>query len=467
MAAPAAPALDRAAAEHARVVDHWTPARRVAAIPRDFVLDARGQAYLRKADGTLSPYGRIVAESAAAAAPNAGPPGSGDVAGPSVTNFDPGAGASIGASYAFKATVKDPSGIRSVSFKIQKSGSATQSFNASTSGGDLWSVSLSGFTDGSWQWWVVAKDKAGNTTTTSPVAFAVSLSGGGGGGGSGNVVVNQAWTTPGALQRAAGRIYFEMPANARRTKWNGYVCSGTVVSDGNTANRSIILTAAHCVYDDANKAFARNVLFIPDQDGTTGAGTDRTCSNDPIGCWTTWFGVVDAEYTTRTFPDNSQWDYAHYVVKDTGAHTAGLNSASDTLDLATTPLSISYSAPAVDLAGSAADYTHALGYSYSDDPNFMYCAEDMTTEGAVNWWLPSCGISGGSSGGPWVQNMTNGTGPIVSVNSWGYTSSPGMAGPKLNTSAPSTASCVMAAAKTGSVAANAAAGDAGIKASCP
>ena len=93
------------------------------------------------------------------------------------------------------------------------------------------------------------------------------------------------------------------------------------------------------------------------------------------------------------------------------------------------------------------DFTHALGYSYSDDPNLMYCAEDMTTEGAVNWWLPSCALSGGSSGGPWVQPMdeNSGRGPIISVNSWGYTTSPGMAGPNLiNTSA----SCLFEQAKS-------------------
>jgi len=30
-----------------------------------------------------------------------------------------------------------------------------------------------------------------------------------------------------------------------------------------------------------------------------------------------------------------------------------------------------------------------------------------------------------------VQPMSGGTGPIISVNSWGYTNQPGMAGPKL------------------------------------
>ena len=89
--------------------------------------------------------------------------------------------------------------------------------------------------------------------------------------------------------------------------------------------------------------------------------------------------------------------------------------------------------------------THALGYSYSEDPNFMYCAEALGTEGADNWWLSQCGLSGGSSGGPWLQPVSAGAGPIVSVNSWGYTNQPGMAGPKLSGSS---AGCLFDKAKT-------------------
>jgi hypothetical protein len=190
----------------------------------------------------------------------------------------------------------------------------------------------------------------------------------------------------------------------------------------------LILTAAHCVYDDANKAFARNVIFIPNQDETSGAGTDRDCSNDPLGCWTTRFGVVDKNWTTSTFPGNIPWDYAFYVVDDVGSHTSGLTSPSTILDAAAKTLAVSFNAP------SSGQVAHALGYSYSDDPNFMYCAEalDAVSEAPANWWLGSCGLSGGSSGGPWVQPLTNGTGPQFSVNSWGYSSTPGMAGPKLN-----------------------------------
>jgi hypothetical protein len=216
-----------------------------------------------------------------------------------------------------------------------------------------------------------------------------------------------------------------MPGNARRTRWVGYVCSGTVVADG-MSDRSIVLTAAHCVYDDANKAFARNVLFIPNQDETRGTGTDLDCSNDPLGCWVPSFGAVDDEYTTRTFPDNDAWVYAYYVVNDSGAHQ-GAPASSDALDVAAPGVGITFSPPTVGA------YTYALGYSYSEDPKFMYCAEGLgTINGNVNWWLGSCGLSGGSSGGPWIQNMKQGTGDVTSVNSWGYTNQPGMAGPKLS-----------------------------------
>jgi hypothetical protein len=123
------------------------------------------------------------------------------------------------------------------------------------------------------------------------------------------------------------------------------------------------------------------------------------------------------------------------VVNDSGAHE-GAPSSSDSLEAAAGALPISFGEPYADDGEDTAtspDFTHALGYSYSEDPKLMYCAEQMTTEGSANWWLPSCELSGGSSGGPWVQPMdvASGNGPVISVNSWGYTTSPGMAGPKL------------------------------------
>jgi len=421
-------------AEKARVINHWTPERINKAIPRDLVIDSRGLGYLRKVDGSLEAYGRSAK------------PGGGDSTAPAISNLSPSDGTTIGSEQTFSAVITDLSGIKSVSFVVTyPNGTTTQSFTPIFIGSDTWSTDLSGFTDGSWNWHAVAKDKGskgGNTATSASSSFTVDtgIGAGGGGGSADHIVTNAAWLDEGIILTAAGRIYFEMPANAKRKgPWNGYVCSGTVTTD-ETSGRSIIITASHCVYDDANKAFARNVLFIPNQDGTSGSGTDTNCSNDPIGCWVASFGVVDLNWATNTFPNNIAWDYAFYVVSDTGSHSAGASASSDSLDVAAGSLPVNFTTPSVDdgdPSATSADFTHGLGYSYSEDPSFMYCAEDMTSEGTVNWWLANCGLSGGASGGPWVQPINElGTGPIISVNSWGYTESPGMAGPKLaNTSA--------------------------------
>jgi len=474
--------LHKMDADKARVIDHWTQQRIKDAIPRDLVMDARGLGYLRKPDSTLLPYGHeILAEpELKSAIPFARSPSTGgeDITPPLISNMDPGAGEVIGSSHIFSATVTDASGIKSVSFVIQyPDGITSQSFSARQgSNTDIWSVNLQGFTDGAWSWWVVAKDAAGrggNSATSQIIAFNVDTAGSGGGSGSGggatDTISSAAWTAGGTIQTAAGRIYFEMPANAKRKGlWNGYVCSGTVIDD-QTAGRSVILTAAHCVYDDVNKAFARNVLFIPNQAGTSGSGTDLDCTNDPLGCWTPSYGVVDINWTNATFPDNIPWDYAYYVVDDSGAH-AGAFSASDALDQAAGALPVSFLQPYVDdgvVGDNSVDYTHALGYSYSDDPKLMYCADDMTTVGPDNWWLPGCGLSGGSSGGGWVQPMdvSTGAGPVISVNSWGYTTSPGMAGPKLFNSS---ASCLfVGSTSTDWLSVSPADGEAGIAETCP
>jgi hypothetical protein len=59
--------------------------------------------------------------------------------------------------------------------------------------------------------------------------------------------------------------------------------------------------------------------------------------------------------------------------------------------------------------------------------------------------------------------VSTGNGPVISVNSWGYTDRPGMAGPKLSGTS---ASCVFAHAQSSALG-TWPDGDAGVKASCP
>jgi len=58
------------------------------------------------------------------------------------------------------------------------------------------------------------------------------------------------------------------------------------------------------------------------------------------------------------------------------------------------------------------------------------------------------------------MDVATGNGPVISVNSWGYTTSPGMAGPMLDTTR---ASCLFGEAKALAVPENATVdGDAGV-----
>ena len=436
-------------AKNQQIIDHWTPARMKQAIPRQLVIASNGLGYLKKPDGSLQPHGhnRLVEVTRTSQQPQAKPgTGGGDNEGPSVSLIEPGDGATIGGSQRFAATVADPSGVRSANLVVGFPDGSSQSFTMANSSGDTWENTISGFTTSSgWSWHVEATDATkgkGNSTASPDYAFDVDTATEPP-PPTGDVVTNSHWSDGGAVQQRVGRIYFEMPTNPRHKRWAGYVCSGTVTTDG-TTGRSVIITAAHCAYDDANGAFARNVLFIPNQDETTGTGTDSNCSNDPLGCWTPSFSVVDTNWTTSTFPDNIPWDYAYYVVSDSGAHSG--NGVGGSLEGVVGGLSINFNTPDVDSGTTSADsdYTHGIGYSYVDDPNLMYCAENMTTEGAFNWWLANCGLSGGSSGGPWIQPMANGQGPIISVNSWGYGDEPGMAGPFLDVTS---AACLYADAK--------------------
>jgi hypothetical protein len=192
-------------------------------------------------------------------------------------------------------------------------------------------------------------------------------------------VADDAWTAGGIVQTAVGRILFGMGGAY-------YVCTGTAVRDTAT-DRSIILTAAHCVYDDTNKVFATNVLFIPNQDATTGTKTDFSCTNDPLGCWTASFGVVDTKWASQTWDANIPADFAYYVVSNTGANSGSM-AVPEALDQAVSPLSI-------DFANSPVSrYGYSLGYPGNRDPDFRYCADTIASRSTIGYLLSGCDMKG-------------------------------------------------------------------------
>ena len=155
---------------------------------------------------------------------------------------------------------------------------------------------------------------------------------------------------------------------------------------------------------------------------------------------------MDYEWTVNSFPHSVPWDYAFYVIpNDPAMHEGGFihknqPKLAKILEEIIEPMPIDFDWRLEDssLSSHPGEFTHGLGYSFDKDPAFRYCATNVSTKFGIdtyeNLWLGSCEMTGGSSGGPWLRDTdTDGRGTIISVNSWGYSTTPGMAGPDFNT----------------------------------
>lgn len=235
--------------------------------------------------------------------------------------------------------------------------------------------------------------------------------------GNGGNVTGASWTKGGLIKEASGKVFFTMGGTT-------YVCSGAVATDTRT-NYSLVLTAAHCAYDETDGAFATNWMFYPDYDESP----TRTCANTAYGCWTASGLVVHQGYTTAGgFNQQATLhDWAFAVVGAGG-------KASTQLDTTVGSFPISFSALADGTKVYAFGYPAAQKYRGND---FVYCAgptfsdpyNDELTYGVT------CDMTGGSSGGPWLSGFDEGTGSgtLSSVNSYGYSGVKAMHGPKFNT----------------------------------
>ena len=242
--------------------------------------------------------------------------------------------------------------------------------------------------------------------------------GGGGGGGDGTgFTTGASWNAAGVIKERTGKVYFEMDGGA-------YVCSGTVATDSRIG-WSLVLTAAHCAYDEANEEFATNWLFIPDFDQSP----TFTCANTEYGCWTANALVVHEGYATAG-GFNTQatlHDFAFAVVGPGGHDGTQLDG-----EVGSYPVVI----PGFTSPGQA---SYAFGYpaagKYKGN-DLVYCAgsifEDPYND-ELTWGLP-CRMTGGSSGGPWLSSFNTSTtgGGLSSLNSYGYSGVSAMHGPKFN-----------------------------------
>ncbi len=219
------------------------------------------------------------------------------------------------------------------------------------------------------------------------------------GGGTTTAVKGASWTKGGDVLKRTGKVYFTMSDV-------GYVCSGSVASDGSPGGNSLVLTAGHCVYDESktdNSGWAKNWLFIPEFDTKPNLSPTNCASADTAyGCWTALSLVAHSGFTTAGgfTTGATRHDFAFAVVGPGGKKDEQL--ALDERVGGAYDVAISGVSAGTTL--SAFGYPAAGKYLGRD---LTYCSGAITTDalnGNYTWGL-ACDMTGGSSGGPWLKGV--------------------------------------------------------------
>jgi hypothetical protein len=155
-----------------------------------------------------------------------------------------------------------------------------------------------------------------------------------------------------------------------------------------------------------------------------------TCSSTEYGCW-----VADALYADKLFATAGGFN-DQAVQHDWGFAVVGAGGLAGTtqLDVKVGSLPIEYDQAYAGSKLSAFGYPAAGKYRGKD---LVYCrgvvGTDPNTDNTT-WSMP-CDMTGGSSGGPWVQAGDTTAyidATVGSLNSYGYSGLKYMFGPKFN-----------------------------------
>jgi len=233
---------------------------------------------------------------------------------------------------------------------------------------------------------------------------------GGSGGGSTTTSGTTYWNSSNQSQLVAlitGKVFFTMGGQS-------YVCSGSLVADGKP-DIAVVITAAHCLWDDATRSFASNWAFYPNYDKDVGTLNRKSYSASHL-------------FAPKAFTDQGSFNT-----------TAILNDFA----FAVLPTS-AFDSSVLPMILTDSTFTNnrgdAFGYPETSPFNgqeLVYSTGAVSTDrntGSRTWRLPST-MTGGASGGPWYNGYTNGNsvGFVSSLNSYKYSNDKNsMYGPKFN-----------------------------------
>ncbi|MFF4017113.1 trypsin-like serine peptidase [Streptomyces sp. NPDC001843] len=228
----------------------------------------------------------------------------------------------------------------------------------------------------------------------------------------------------------AGKVFFDAPGGTM-------VCSATVVEDpAHPGKSNLIWTAGHCVHAGKKGGWYRNIAFVPSYNNTAmtakqleGATRDQVA---PYGVW--W---ADAAQTSQqwiaqggeTGGNGASYDFAViHVTPEQG------NSGKSLEETVGSALPVNFDAPAVPKVQSitatgypaAAPYDGQLAYQCQDKPGRLSIQKSDPTMYRIG-----CTMTGGSSGGGWVETGSDGKPALVSNTSIGPVSAGWLAGPRL------------------------------------
>lgn len=195
--------------------------------------------------------------------------------------------------------------------------------------------------------------------------------------------------------RQVGKLYFDTDPGPA---YNWSHCTATAI---NSENKSLVLTAGHCVFNTATRSWYTNVWFYPGYE-----------NGKNLGAWPArQLATTNNYYASGAFAD----DMAVVLVNR---------------DSAGVPLVSRVGGHGIAFNQPVNQVRTSFGYPLTDSrwPGFTASGEDLyycqgtdnyvsTGTQAGQMWL-SCRMTGGASGGPWLTNVaSNWMGTANSVNS--------------------------------------------------
>ena len=174
---------------------------------------------------------------------------------------------------------------------------------------------------------------------------------------------------------ASGKLFFKNSAGSQ------FICSASVIKP------RIVVTAGHCVHSGKNGSdgFYQDIIYIPAwHEGEA-----------PFGVWPATWVTTSQSWATSNGAVPNDGDFAVFEVADQeiGGQIARLGDVTGTYGYRTN--------------GLLKNHLKIIGYPGSfDNGNIMHQVDTGSPEPAEeNTVLYGSDMTGGSSGGPWIQNF--------------------------------------------------------------